>query len=270
LSFQLVNPTFTVVDRDSNLVGGVVTTATVGQAGDAATLDLDLGIRNAGGDGTIPTPISALISMFTGQSLGEVLGSVRTESTVHFSAGLELLGDAGTRAIVSGTGALTGQYNHQVGVMSPLYVSWGDAKSSVDGSASLGGVPANLDALQSTHSGQRLYPLLPDFGYSGLGSEMGDLDAALMIVGDPDLGILAVEAFLTVESLGNVVPACVDILGLPVCAPTNGWAVSLTEGAYRVSLRADALPSPVPEPTSLALAAMALLAMHRCCRPRAA
>jgi hypothetical protein len=267
--FQLLNSTFTAPEA-SLLAGDVTKTATIGTRGDTATFDLDLAVGNAAGDvGTLATPnpyttiLSGLLQFFTGRTLGDTLKTTHWETEVYFKATLALAGDPGARALVTGSFDLEGSRNHQIAVGSPLWLSTGSAYSSVSGTTEVffpsEPYSENL-SLGASHVDKVAYPFPPDFSNVSLGSVTRNLDAFDMIVGDPLAGIMEIGALFIVSSTGTVDPACTHFI-ITICDPTSGYSIAMTKGSFALSLEAQPIPNPVPEPPTFALICVGLLSV---------
>jgi hypothetical protein len=183
-----------------------------------------------------------------------VIGVGKTgQTTVSYSTSLRLIGDAGSKALISGYSTVGGYYNHQVD-------SWpasGDARSSVSG---LAGVFGSGQAVQ-THRNHDGYHHYSDAAIEPLAADRWDIAPFEMVVGD----ILNLAGYFTVTSFAEIN----DVCGFLGCVPGLGLlSISQTTGEFSVRLDIQEV-NPVQEPPGALTIATGLLLLAIAFRSRA-
>lgn len=213
-----------------------------GGATQSAGYHLNASMQTFGIDFTA-TPADWILDLLGVES---VLGVGKTgATTVSYSTSLWLIGDVGSKALVSGFSTVGGYYNHQISSLPS-----GDARSSVSGLAQIFGSGQGVQT--SRHHDN--YVFYSDYSaIEPLAGDQWDIAPFEMLVGE----VINLSGYFTVSSFA----AINDVCFWGVCVPGAGpLALSQTIGNFSVRLNIQEV-SPVPEPPTSLLIVAGLLAI---------
>jgi hypothetical protein len=207
----------------------------------SAGYHLNASLQNFGIDVTA-TPADWILDLLGVES---VLGVGKTGvTTVSYSTSLRLIGDVGSKALVSGFSTVGGYYNHQISSLPS-----GDARSSVSGLAQVFGVGQGVQTSRNHNS----YVYYSDSAIESLAGDRSEIVPFEMIVGE----IINISGYFTVYSFAEINDAC----AFGICVPGAGpLALSQTTGNFSVGLNLQEV-SAVPEPATSLLIFAGLLAI---------